>query len=395
LKRLIIIFLLAFFFCHPDVVNAQELQLSDQASISLITILPGEAPEELFGHSAVRVNDPVNNIDISYNYGTFNFDTFFLVKFTYGDLEYFLSQTTFESSVNHYLERRRPMIEQVLNLSTAQRQQLFNFLRINAQEENRYYQYDFLFDNCSTRIRDALEQVFGENVQFSNESVSNLTFRDMIHQYVEHRSFIHLGIDLLLGADIDRLVTYREQMFLPDYLMREFDKATIQVGGERQPLVSTTEIILQIEDYEIEAGLPWASILTWSLLLIGIGITYRTIRDDKGIEPWFDLFLYSVTALIGLLITYLWFISLHNETVNNLNLLWAWPVHLILIPLVYRRTVSEFFVAVYLIVLTLCCLAILVGWNLWPQQFHAAIIPLLLLLIIRSGSISLSSFDVL
>lgn len=375
--------------------NAQELQLSDQATVSLITILPGEAPEELFGHSAVRVNDPANNLDISYNYGTFDFDAFFLAKFTYGDLEYFLSQTTFESSVGHYRERRRPMIEQVLNLSPPQRQQLFNFLRINAQEENRYYQYDFLYDNCSTRIRDALEHVLGEDVQFTNGSDSNLTFRNMIHQYVDHRSFIHLGIDLLLGADVDKLTTYREQMFLPDYLMREFDKASVHIYGVSQPLVSTTETILQIEDYEIEAGFPWASILTWSLLMIGIGITYRAIRDDKGIEPWFDIFLYSVTALLGLLITYLWFISLHNETVNNLNLLWAWPVHLILIPLVYRRAVPEIFVAVYLIILTLCCIAILVGWNLWPQQFHAAIIPLLLLLIIRSGSIALSSFDLL
>jgi len=385
-KRLYVL-LPALLLCFTHYAFAQQLQLSEEAEISLITILPGEAPEELFGHSAVRVHDPINNIDISYNYGTFEFDEFFLLKFTYGDLEYFLSQAAFEYSVQHYRERRRPMIEQVLNLSPDQAQGFFNFLRENARVENRYYQYDFLFDNCSTRIRDALEYVVGDNIEFANGEIVNVTFRDMIHQYAGHRPFIHLGIDLLLGANIDRYVTVREQMFLPDYLMHEFERATIIIDGESQPLVSTTEVILEIQGYEIESRFPWAAFLTWSLLIIGIFVTYISINKNRPVLPWFDIPLLLLTGLIGLLVAFLWFFSLHTETVNNLNLFWAWPLHLLLFPSLYRAKGPGSPAAVYFALYTACCTILLLGWYFWAQALHPAIFPLLLLLIIRSGSI--------
>jgi len=387
MKQKFYILLPFILLCFAHLTNAQQFQLSENAEISLITILPGEAPEELFGHSAVRVNDPTNNIDISYNYGTFEFDEFFLLRFTYGDLDYFLSEANFASTVNHYRERQRPVIEQVLNLSHEQRQDFFDFLRENARVENRYYQYDFLFDNCSTRIRDALEYVFGNSIEFANGEVINVTFRDMIHQYVSHRPFIHLGIDLLLGSNIDRNVTIREQMFLPDYLMHEFERASITIEGESLPLVSSTETILQIPDYEIESRLPWAAILTSTLLVIGIVFTSRAIKKKRGFLPWLDLPLFIITGLAGLIITFLWFFSLHTETVNNLNLLWAWPFHLLFIPVIYRPSDPGTPAAIYLTLFLICCTVLLVGWFFWAQVLHPALIPLLLLMIIRSGAI--------
>jgi hypothetical protein len=387
MKKRFYVLLPALLFLFTHQVHAQQLQLSEEARISLITILPGEAPEELFGHSAVRVYDPVNNIDISYNYGTFEFDEFFLFKFAYGDLEYFLSQATFNFSIHHYRDRRRPMIEQVLNLSPDQTQDLFNFLRENARVENRYYQYDFLYDNCSTRIRDALESVLGNNVEFANDELTDVTFRDMIHQYVSHRPFIHLGIDLLLGSNIDRNVTIREQMFLPDYLMHEFERATVIIDGERQPLVSSTETILEIQDYEIESRFPWAIFLTWSLLFIGIIVTYNTITKNRSVLPWFDVPLFLITGLIGLLIAFLWFFSLHTETVNNLNLFWAWPLHVLLISFLWRASVPRNIVSYYLALYTICCTVLLLGWFFWTQVLHPAIFPLLLLMMMRSGAI--------
>lgn len=388
MKQILFILLAAIPFCFLNSAVAQDIRLSDDARISLVTILPGETPEELFGHSAVRVHDPQSNIDLSFNYGTFQFDDLFLLKFIYGDLVYFLSVSPFPSTVEYYRERRRPMFEQTLNLSPPQKQKLFEFLTENAREENRYYHYDFLFDNCSTRIRDALESSLGEDVEFTTGTASNLTFRELIHLYVDHRSFIHFGIDLLLGKKIDHIATSREEMFLPDYLMKGFNNATVKINGEIQPLVDNTSQVLQIKYYETEPGYPWAVLLSWGLLLGGIVITIRNFKTGQGITTWFDIPLFTLIGLIGLLILFLWFFSLHDVTDYNLNLLWAWPVHVFLAPLLYKRVAQVGIVSGYLIISALCCIIILAGWYVWPQNLHAAVIPLLLLLSIRSGTIA-------
>lgn len=393
MKKIVFI---ALFIVLPglfDSVHAQHAELSEESTISLITILPGDAAEELFGHSAVRINDPQNNIDISFNYGTFEFDTFFLAKFIYGDLNYFLSVAPYHLTYRHYRNQGRPMIEQVLNLSASQKQDIYEFLEINAKEENRYYQYDFLYDNCSTRIRDAFESVLGDNLQFTEKPAAEITFREMIHLYVDHRSFIHLGIDLLLGRMIDHPVTSRETMFLPDFLMEEFDTATVQIDGETRPLVKATERVLHIEDYGSNGGVPIAVYLTWALFLIGLGITYKNIHQKKSIERWFDIPLFTVIGLIGLLITFLWFISLHSVTAQNLNLFWAWPTHLLLIPFFYRRSIMSTPIMIYLAVSALASIGILIGWTFWQQDLHIAIIPILLLLALRGGYIAYVALD--
>ncbi|MCC5941081.1 MAG: DUF4105 domain-containing protein [Balneolaceae bacterium] len=386
----IAVFLLSItFLCIKHDVNAQGVQLSEDAQISLITILPGDAPEELFGHSAIRIQDLQNNIDLSYNYGTFHFDAFFLPKFIYGDLEYFLSVANYSASRRYYLEQQRPIIEQVLNLTLSQKQDVFEFLRVNALEENRYYQYDFLYDNCSTRIRDLFEHVLGDDLRFSPEVASGFTFRDMIHLYVHQRPFIQLGMDLLLGNRVDQIITTRETMFLPDFLMKEFDRATMLVNGEIQPFVASTELPSHFPDEISRAGQPWALLLTWALFLAGAVITYKNYRNSKTIVRWFDLPLFTVTGLIGLLILFLWFISLHEVTINNLNMLWAWPTHIFIIPFLFRRLNSVLPLATYLSLLIISCLIILIGWTFWTQHLHPAILPILLLLITRSGWIVL------
>jgi len=373
-------------------VTAQERQLSDDAQISMITIYPGEAPEELFGHSAIRVKDPRQDIDLSFNYGTFQFDSFFLPKFIYGQLDYFLSVARFSNAVRQYELRRRPMIEQVLNLTAEQRQDLFDFLLVNAREENRYYRYDFLFDNCSTRIRDAMVTVLGDEILFAPEPDPGLTFRQLIDLYVDHQPLYDFGIDLLLGGKIDRVAEPWETMFLPDYLMEAFEHATVKIDGEMQPLVANTEKILQIDNYQApKAGIPWAAVMTWTLFLIGVVTTYINFSNKQSIQRWLDIPLFLFAGIVGLLITFLWFISLHEVTANNLNLLWALPTHLILLPMLYRRTASGRRAGIYLAASAFLCLAIAIGWFAWPQALHPAVLPILLLLFLRSGWIAVSS----
>lgn len=385
MKHLYLMLLVFVCFGSADFANAVQVQLSDRAKISLITIGAGDAPEELFGHSAVRVTDPQQNLDISFNYGTFHFDAFFLPKFIYGDLEYYLSTAPFHLTVEHYRERRRWMKEQNLNLSHSQKVALYEFLTVNAKPENRYYQYDFLYDNCSTRIRDAFEVVLGENLQFNSSDESGRTFRNLIHLYVDHRSFIRLGIDLLLGSTIDKPATESEKMFLPDFLMASFDNATISIEGEKLSLVETTTIPLQIEERDHSKAVSWASYLTWGLFFAGIFFTIYGITKQRTIDQWFDLTLFGIVGLIGILIFFLWFFSLHTETVSNMNLFWAWPTHLLLIPALARRYPSGFLLQSYFSLTILSCVVILAGWSFWSQELNSAIIPILLLLTLRSA----------
>lgn len=385
MQRLSLLILLIFLGVGK--VNSADIQLHDlsaDAKISMITILPGDATEELFGHSAIRVYDPQLNLDIIYNYGTFQFDQYFLPKFIYGELNYHLSVVRTSLALNYYKERGRPVIEQVLNFSPQQNREIYEFLRINSQEENRYYRYDFLFDNCSTRISDLLENVLGEDVRFKAEPDPGLTFREMIELYVDHKPGIDLGINLLLGREIDRVVTPRESWFLPDFLMEAFNHAIIIVDGEEQPLVGSTSTILNIEEYKKENTLPWASIFTWMIFLVGVAITVKNFNKNQVSERWFDLLLFGTTGFIGLLISFLWFISLHEVTVNNMHLFWAWPFHLIALPFLYQGKKLAKPINIYFLLYAISCLIILVGWLEWSQSLHVSIIPVLLLLIIRS-----------
>jgi len=391
LRLILFLFISIFYSGFINPIVAQYPDLNDEAQISLITVLPGEAPEELFGHSAIRVLDPVSGIDYSFNYGTFQFDEFFLPKFIYGELNYFLSIAYFSNAMDQYRLRSRPVIEQVLNLSAEQKQALFDFLMFNAEEENRYYRYDFLFDNCSTRIRDALKTVLNEDLRYASEPDPRLSFRELIDLYLPHKPFIDFGIDLLLGAPVDRIAQPRETMFLPDYLMEAFNHAVLRANGDWIPLVATTETLLRIEDYEIEKSLPWPSILAWLLFSAGAAVTWFNYKKGITLQRWLDIPLFVFTGIVGLLITFLWFISLHDVTAFNINLLWAWPTHLLVIPLLGRNARPGHRIRLYFLVAFVACLLILVGWLAWPQYLHPAMFPIVLLLALRCSWIGLGS----
>ncbi len=130
--------------------------------ISILTCSPGEELYSTFGHSAIRITDSVSHHDIVYNYGTFNFDEpGFYTKFIRGKLSFYLSTDDFESFMNEYLEEKRDITEQVLNLTCAEKYNIVMLLQANMMAANRTYKYDFTFDNCTTRLRDLIEKCCG------------------------------------------------------------------------------------------------------------------------------------------------------------------------------------------------------------------------------------------
>ena len=367
-------------------VQGQPVQLSEESTVSLITILPGEPVHTFAGHSAFRVRDPGLGIDRLYNYGTFSFnDPLFIPKFTYGDLRYFLSVTPYAPSLRVYKQQGRPIIEQHLNLNRDQRSALYRFLRQNARPENRYYQYDFFFDNCSTRIRDALKQTLGDKVDFSEAPAPEKSFRRLLDPYVASRPLLDLGFDLALGLPADRTATAWEATFLPEHLMHAFDHATVATGDVTRPLVTRTDTVQWIAEYQATtAALDWPVGLSALFLLVVLAWTSWQASRQRPSTGRGDALLLATVGLIGLVLCYLWFVSTYTVTNYNLNLLWAWPTHLIAAAVLLRRPQAPG-LRFYFALTTVAAALVALGWPLWPQHFHPAVLPLVLGTGIRTG----------
>jgi hypothetical protein len=365
---------------------AQTTSLSAQSRISLITILPGDPVYTFAGHSAVRVRDPARNLDRLYNYGTFDFgDPLFIPKFTYGHLRYHLSVAPYGPVLDVYERQGRPVIEQPLNLTRAQRSRVAQFLRANARPENRYYQYDFFFDNCSTRIRDVLETTLGDSVRFANEPPPRASFRELLDPYVASRPWMDLGFDLALGRPADRTPTRREQMFLPEHLLQGFEEATVVGPDGQRPLVARTDTVLWVSGYDAMApAFDWPFALALGGLVLALGWTgwqgaRRRRPDGRG-----DALLLVGVGMVGLVACYLWFVSTYTVTDANLNLLWAWPTHLWGAYLLLRHPTAPR-TRYYLAAAAVGSLLFAAGWPLWPQNFHRAVLPVALTVALRAG----------
>jgi hypothetical protein len=370
----------------PSPVQGQPVQLSEQSRVSLITILPGDPIYTFAGHSAFRVQDPALGLDRLYNYGTFSFnDPFFVPKFTYGDLRYFLSVTSYAPSLRVYKQQGRPIIEQHLNLTREQRSALYRFLRQNARPENRYYQYDFFFDNCSTRIRDALTTTLGSSVDFSAAPAPDRSFRRLLDPYVASRPLLDLGFDLALGLPADRTASAWEAMFLPEHLMEAFDHATISANGRTRPLVADTDTVQWIANYDATtAAVDWPFSLSGLFLVLVLGWTSWQATQQHVPTGRGDALLFAVIGGLGVVMCYLWLVSTYTVTNNNLNLLWAWPTHLLAAFFLLRWPQTRG-LRLYLGLTAGSAAVVALGWSVWPQTFHAAVLPLILAVGVRAG----------
>jgi hypothetical protein len=379
---------------RPATAAAQAVPtLSDSARVSLISILPGEDLYSLFGHSALRVRDPALGLDVAYNFGTFDFGDSplamveFVGLFTYGELNYRLdAQDGGRMIAWYWQERRRPAIGQTLDLTRDEAQELFRRLQVNALPENMYYRYDFFFDNCATRLLDVLEGVVGPALRFEAEPPGR-SFRRLLDPYLTGNPWVDFGMDLGLGMPADRTATARESTFLPEHLMEYVATGTLDRGdGARRSLVRHTTTLTGPPDasWTSATALPWPKILGWGLLAVGAVLTLLDARAGRKVRRAFDVTLYAVLGVAGLAIVFLWFISLHTVTKTNLNLFWALPTHLG-VALALARGVAGRRAGVYLAATAAIAALLLAGMPFWPQELPGPVVPLLLLIIVRSA----------
>lgn len=348
--------------------------------ISLLTCSPGEELYSTFGHTALRVQDGQKGTDYVFNYGTFEFGPDFYTKFIRGKLLYFLSVQEFTEFMYEYQLQSRSIQEQVLQLSCAEKQKLYTALQVNTQEQNRYYRYDFLFDNCTTRAGDIVAKNTDSPVVFNNILAENHpTFRNLIHSYLDagRQYWSKLGIDILLGAKLDRKVTNREAMFLPDYLLKGFDSAIVN----NHSLVTTPQTILQMPSPLKDKSFFTPGIVFSLLLVIVVGISFVQSNWIRRFLSIFDFLFFFILGLAGLLLLFMWFGTDHKVCQNNYNLFWALPTNVVMAFFVHskKQWVKRYFSIVFWLSVVLA-----LTWFFLPQQMNNALYPIILLIVYRS-----------
>ena len=358
----------------------QDSVLSESAQISVLTCGPGAELYTAFGHSAFRVQDPVKGLDVVYNYGTFDFDApNFYTNFARGKLIYTLSRQRFENFLYVYELEKRWVKEQILDLNQRQKDELIIFLENNYRPENRDYRYDFLFDNCSTKMPDVLSEILGNQLQFGEDHLKQrYSFRELIRQNLKTNSWSSLGIDIALGSVIDKEATVYQHMFLPVYVMEQMENT--QLNGK--PLVKRTRTILETH-FPSQSPVFTITPLFWLLLLLAFTatITYIDYRN-KTRSRRLDFFLFLSSGIAGCLLFFLWFFTDHTSTVNNFNLLWAFPLNLVAAFYVLSKNDPPAIIRKYSMLLSSLLLLLCLIWILGIQQLSPlVIIPMLTLLI--------------
>lgn len=379
MKKLLVIFSLLFLYA-----SFSYAQDSCSLKITLLTCSPGEELYSTFGHTAIRVQDRTSGVDEVYNYGTFEFSPEFYSQFIRGKLLYYLSVENFNDFVAQYQWESRSIVEQDLLFSCEKKLQLYEALQVNALEQNKYYRYDFLFDNCTTRAKDIIAKNADSVVAFNNILPEDRpSFRDLIHSYLNKggQYWSKLGIDMLLGSDLDELASNEEAMFLPDWLLKGYDHAT--VNGK--PVVTKPAEVLTMPS-PLNKGSWFRPMVVFSILFLVFAIltSLPGNRIGKALQM-LDFLFFFILGASGVLMLFMWFGTDHYVCRNNFNLIWALPTHLVMAFFVGSKKawVRGYFRVVFWITLLFG-----LSWLILPQEINPAVILILLIILLRSWFLS-------
>lgn len=382
-RRLLFIFVFSNFQIFTFATFAQD---SSHIRIALLTCTPGEDLYSTFGHTAIRVTDSSSVTDNVFNYGTFNFeDAGFYIKFVRGKLRYYLSVAKFSDFVYEYQQDNRGITEQVLNLHAAAKIALMEALYENSKEANRYYQYDFFLDNCTTRTRDILLKFNKNKPTFKPVMPEGTRFRQAIYQYLDknEKYWSKLGIDILLGARTDAVMTTAQSQFLPDNLMKSFDSS-----NQNHQLVLSSANLYPLDQQENKRPLFTPGFVFSLLFVVIVLLSFSTNKWAIIFLPGFDGIFFFITGLLGILLIFMWVGTDHSMTKNNYNLLWAWPTNILAAFFVNsKKSWARKYFGLHAAALSI----VLLSWFFLPQQMNNALIPIVLLLIFICGRKYLTS----
>jgi hypothetical protein len=315
--------------------------------VYLMTMGPGEQVWERFGHNAIWIRDPASPQDTAYNYGLFDFrQQNFLLRFIRGQMWYWMAGFPAESYVHTYVRDNRSVWVQELNLPPAARLQLREFLRWNEQPEHRFYHYDYYRDNCSTRVRDALDRVLGGAIKAQTERLpTGTTYRFHTQRLTTNDPPVFTGLMLALGPGVDRPISAWEEMFLPMALREHARRVVLHgPGGSTVPLVARERTLFESTAPQPPdappAWLPWyfalGAVVGGVVALLGAAAGGRQRRWARTGLGLFSIVWGGVGGLGGSVLAGLWAFTDHVMAYRNENLFQLNPLLLgltVLVPI--------------------------------------------------------------
>jgi hypothetical protein len=320
---------------HAGVADAP----GEDLEVSLITYGPGEIYWERFGHDAIELRDRTSGEAVNFNYGVFDFDEKgFLLNFARGRMHYLMDAGLSAQDEQYYIQASRSVTRQRLAFTPGQAAALRDFLLWNLRPENARYDYDYYVDNCTTRVRDALDKALGGvlTVQLSAHA-GGMTYRQQTSRLMSAQPWLMLILDLGLGPYADRPLNAWQESFLPSVLQRELRTAHVaDPQGRLQPLVSTEQ---QVAPNRLESPPDLPPDLRLPLGLAGLGLAALIVIAQRRAPTAFALLgsLYLLLAgLVGVVLLILWTLTAHRAAWANANLLLFNPLALLLLPMPWR-----------------------------------------------------------
>lgn len=306
------IFFFALLICSISSFG-QNILLSKNARVSVITCDTGNESYSLFGHTAVRIADTDNNLDVVYNYGAFDFATpNFVAKFAKGDLQYFAVAHSFSDFMSQYTYEQRSVFEQELIIPAVYKQKLFDNLNTVLASEERYYTYKFIDRNCTSMVVEILNKTLGAKVIFKKTDTDK-TYRTILYPHFDNFFYQKLGTSIIFGKKVDE---YGTRIFLPFELLKSLE----QTRFENHPISKESKTLLE---FKKEVPKSWWDNFYIFALLLG----FIVVINKKSI----DLFYISTMGLLGLFFGFMGFYSFHEELAYNYNILLFNPLLLALL----------------------------------------------------------------
>lgn len=378
MKKILLISAFLLTFCVTSLFAGKNAD----TTVYLITCGPGLETYSIYGHSALRVVITSAKTDTVYNWGIFDFGApNFAWNFAKGKLAYWVGDDPIQRFLREYFYEKRWVVAQKINLDQNEATTLIKLIHTNLREENKKYKYDFFYDDCSTRIRDLLEKSIGEKLLYPPSPAGKLpTFRSMTGKCQSVLPWLNFGIDLIMGAPGEKKASIRDQMFLPLDMKEILSQSVINRSGKMTPLLQNPEYLMDFDKVEVKQNLLLSPVFVFTYLLIVI-VILSAILKSKRANKLIDISVYSVFSILALLMIFFNFFTDHPQMKMNLNILWLNPFIIICLLAVIFKKESVIWFRIMFVISTL----FLVLHMVLPQAFNIAILPLLLILIVRSS----------
>ena len=355
-------------------IYANELEDKSRYKISILSIGEGPSLVDAFGHTAIRIKDTELKNDVVFNFGVYDFNSpNFYSNFVKGRPEYKLGIQNYNNLIQNYIRQKRYIVEHQLNLDQNSIKIIIDLLVEKLNDP--YYIYDYFRDNCTTRAADIV--IDKTNNKFKDEKLESETvfsFRNFIHEKINENSWAALGIDLCLGAIIDKKINTRETFFLPENLMNYLD--LFEADIIKRNIIYSPESKISYQE-----NLPSPLLVNLILSLIIVAVTIFNFKRNKWNKS-LDILIFLISGSIGILIIFLWFFSNHFAGAQNFNLLWAFPFNFTLIFAIYKTKIPNWSIG-YIKLLIILIILLFLHWITGVQKYNLTLLPIFIALLIR------------